>query len=181
MRERSGRAAANKAFKRFSCGSLFDSEGKYSGHLMELITSELYSSQVRRWCLQKDDFLFVYENEAAENPIKVIPLFDAKVVDTSDLEACVYRFRVDYGEDKSVFFRALTRTDLEKWTTVISVKTAVLQDRSERQLRRSRTLSLEKSTGDVSGRFYSELLQPCSSLFDLPSSRNFSVGSSHVT
>ena len=164
MRERSGRAAANKAFKRFSCGSLFDSEGKYSGHLMELITSELYSTQVRRWCLQKDDFLFVYENEAAENPVKVIPLFDAKVVDTSDLEACVYRFRIEYGEDKSVFFRALTRTDLEKWTTVISVKTAVLQDRSERQLRRSRTLSLEKSTGDVSGRFYSELLQPCSQL-----------------
>lgn len=150
MRERSGRAAANKALKRFSCGSLFDSDGKYSGHLMELITSELYSSQVRRWCVQKDDYLYVYENEAADNPIKVVPLFNAKVVDTSDFEACVYRFRIDYGETKTVFFRALTRTDLEKWTTVISVKTAVLQDRSERQLRRSRTLSSERTT-DATG------------------------------
>lgn len=163
MRERSGRAAANKAFKRFSCGSLFDSEGKYSGHLMELITSELYSSQVRRWCLQKNDYLYVYENETAEKPIKVIPLFDAKVVDTSDLEACVYRFRIDYGDNQAVFFRALTRSDLEKWTTVISVKTAVLQDRSERQLRRSRTLSLElqKSTDDITGRCPLGLCQPC--------------------
>ena len=147
-RERSGRAAANKALKRFSCGSLFDSDGKYSGHLMELITHKLYSSQVRRWCVQKDDYLYVYENEAADDPIKVVPLCNAKVVDTSDVEACVYRFRVDYGEGKSVFFRALTRTDLEKWTTVISVKTAVLLDRSERQLRRSRTFSSEKSSSE---------------------------------
>lgn len=147
-RERSGRAAANRALKRFSCGSLFDSNGKYSGHLMELITSELYSSQVRRWCVQKDDYLYVYENEAADHPIKVVPLYNAKCVDTSDFEACVYRFRIDYGDGKAVFFRALTRTDLEKWTTVISVKTAVLQDRSERQLRRSRTLSSEKSSSE---------------------------------
>ena len=147
-RERSGRAAANKALKRFSCGSLFDSDGKYSGHLMELITHELYSSQVRRWCVQKDDYLYIYENEAADDPIKVVPLCNAKVVDTSDVEACIYRFRVDYGEGKAVFFRALTRTDLEKWTTVISVKTAVLLDRSERQLRRSRTLSSEKSSSE---------------------------------
>lgn len=147
-RERSGRAAANKALKRFSCGSLFDSDGKYSGHLMELITSELYSSQVRRWCVQKDDYFYVYENEAADEPIKVVPLCNAKVVDTSDVEDCVYRFRVDYGEGKAVFFRALTRTDLEKWTTVISVKTAVLLDRSERQLRRSRTFSSEKSSSE---------------------------------
>lgn len=145
-RERSGRAAANKALKRFSCGSLFDSAGKYSGHLMELITHELYSSQVRRWCVQKDDYLYVYENEAADDPIKVVPLCNAKVVDTSDVEGCIYRFRVDYGEGKAVFFRALTRTDLEKWTTVISVKTAVLMDRSERQLRRS--LSSEKSSSE---------------------------------
>lgn len=147
-RERSGRAAANKALKRFSCGSLFDSVGKYSGHLMELITHELYSSQVRRWCVQKDDYLYVYENEAADDPIKVVPLCNAKLVDTSDVEACIYRFRVDYGEGKAVFFRALTRTDLEKWTTVISVKTAVLMDRSERQLRRSRTFSSEKSSSE---------------------------------
>ena len=147
-RERSGRAAANKALKRFSCGSLFDSDGKYSGHLMELITSKLYSSQVRRWCVQKDDYLYVYENEAADNPIKIVPLFNAKVVDTSDIEACVYRFRIDYGEGKAVFFRALTRTELEKWTTVISVKAAVLQDRTERQLRRSRTLSSEVSSSE---------------------------------
>jgi len=147
-RERSGRAAANKALKRFSCGSLFDSDGKYTGHLMELITHELYSSQVRRWCVQKDDYLYVYENEAADEPIKVIPLCNAKVLDTSDVEGCVYRFRVDYGEGKTVFFRALTRTDLEKWTTVISVKTAVLLDRSERQLRRSRTFSSEKSSSE---------------------------------
>ena len=160
MRERSGRSAANRACKRFSSGSLFDSEGKFSGHLMELIFSELYSSQVRRWCLQKDDHLFVYENEASENLIKVIPLFDAKVVDTSDLEACVYRFRIDYGDSKSVFFGALTRTDLEKWTTVISVKTAVLQDRSERQLRRSRTLSSDKSTDDLTGRFFFRMWLP---------------------
>lgn len=154
MRERSGRSAANRAYKRFSSGSLFDSEGKFSGHLMELIFSELYNSQVRRWCLQKDDHLYVYDSEASENLVKVIPLFDAKVVDTSNLEACVYRFRIDYGESKAVYFGALTRTDLEKWTTVISVKTAVLQDRSERQLRRSRTLSSDKSTDDVSGTFY---------------------------
>jgi len=147
-RERSGRAAADKALKRFSCGSLFDSVGKYSGHLMELITHELYSSQVRRWCVQKDDYLYVYENEAADDPIKVVPLCNAKLVDTSDVEACIYRFRVDYGEGKAVFFRALTRTDLEKWTTVISVKTAVLMDRSERQLRRSRTFSSEKSSSE---------------------------------
>ena len=147
-RERSGRTAANKALKRFSCGSLFDSDGKYSGHLMELITHELYSSQVRRWCVQKDDYLYVYENEAADDPVKVVPLCNAKVVDTSDVEGCVYRFRVDYGEGKAVFFRALTRTDLEKWTTVISVKTAVLLDRSERQLRRSRTFSSEKSSSE---------------------------------
>ena len=147
-RERSGRAAANKALKRFSCGSLFDSVGKYSGHLMELITHELYSSQVRRWCVQKDDYLYVYENEATDDPIKVVPLCNAKVVDTSDVEGCIYRFRVDYGEGKAVFFRALTRTDLEKWTTVISVKTAVLMDRSERQLRRSRTFSSEKSSSE---------------------------------
>ena len=147
-RERSGRAAANKALKRFSCGSLFDSNGKYSGHLMELITHELYSSQVRRWCVQKDDYLYVYENEATDDPIKVVPLCNAKVVDTSDVEGCIYRFRVDYGEGKAVFFRALTRTDLEKWTTVISVKTAVLLDRSERQLRRSRTFSSDKSSSE---------------------------------
>lgn len=147
-RERSGRAAANKALKRFSCGSLFDSDGKYSGHLMELITHELYSSQVRRWCVQKDDYLYIYENEAADEPIKVVPLSNAKVVDTSDVESCIYRFRVDYGEGEAVFFRALTRTDLEKWTTVISVKTAVLLGRSERQLRRSRTLSSEKSSSE---------------------------------
>ena len=151
MRERPGRAAANKAWKRYSCGSLFDSEGKYSGYLMEIVTSDLYSSQVRRWCLQKDDYLFVYDNEATEHAIKVIPLFDAKVVDASNYDACVYRFRIDYGESKSVFFRALTRSDLEKWTTIISVKTAVLQDRSERRLRRSRTLSLEISSHDVTG------------------------------
>ena len=160
MRERSGRTAANNAWKRYSCGSLFDSEGKYSGHLMELITSELYSSQVRRWCSQRDDYLYVYDNEAAEKPIKIIPLFNAKVVDTSDHEACVYRFRIDYGDNKAVFFRALTRGDLEKWTTVISVKTAVLQDRSERQLRRSRTLSLDINTRDITGRFY--VFQSCS-------------------
>lgn len=154
MRERSGRSAANRAYKRFSSGSLFDSEGKFSGHLMELIFSKLYSSQVRRWCLQKDDHLYVYENEASENLVKVIPLFDAKVVDTSNHEACVYRFRIDYGDSKAVYFGALTRTDLEKWTTVISVKIAVLQDRSERQLRRSRTLSSDKSNDDVSGRFF---------------------------
>ncbi|XP_078372676.1 uncharacterized protein LOC144656322 isoform X2 [Oculina patagonica] len=153
-RERSGRAAANKTLKRFSCGSLFDSDGKYSGHLMELITSELYSSQVRRWCVQKDDYLYVYENEATDNPIKVVPLFNAKVVDTSDIEACRYRFRIDYGEGNAVFFRALTRNDLEKWTTIISVKSAVLQDRSERQLRRSRTLSSEKSSSE------SEVMSP---------------------
>lgn len=147
-RERSGRAAANKALKRFSCGSLFDSDGKYSGHLMELITSELYSSQVRRWCVQKDDYLYVYENEAADNPFKIVPLFNAKVMDTSDIEASRYRFRIDYGEGNAVFFRALTRSDLEKWTTIISVKTAVLQDRTERQLRRSRTLSSEKSSSE---------------------------------
>ena len=147
-RERSSRAAANKALKRFSCGSLFDSDGKYSGHLMELITHELYSSQVRRWCVQKDDYLYIYENEAADDPIKVVPLSNAKVVDTSDVEGCIYRFRVDYAEGEAVFFRALTRTDLEKWTTVISVKTAVLLDRSERQLRRSRTFSSEKSSSE---------------------------------
>lgn len=147
-RERSGRAAANKALKRFSCGSLFDSDGKYSGHLMELITSELYSSQVRRWCVQKDDYLYVCENEAADNPFKIVPLFNAKVMDTSDIEASRYRFRIDYGEGNAVFFRALTRSDLEKWTTIISVKTAVLQDRTERQLRRSRTLSSEKSSSE---------------------------------
>ena len=161
MRERSGRSAANKAFKRFSCGSLFDSDGKYSSHLMELITSQLYSSQVRRWCVQKDDYLYIYENEAADTPIKVIPLFNAKVVDTSDIEACVYRFRIDYGEGNAVFFRPLTRNDLEKWTTVISVKTAVLQDRSERQLRRSRALSSERTT-DATGKLTNDLYS-CSS------------------
>lgn len=152
MRERSGRTPANRARKRFSCGSLFDSEGKYSGHLMEMITSELYSSQVRRWCLQKDDLLQVFENEACDKPIKTIPLFDVKVTDTSDLDACFYRFRIDYGDNQSVCFRALTRSDLEKWTTVISVKTAVLQDRSERQFRRAGMLSLQTSTNDLSGR-----------------------------
>lgn len=160
MRERSGKSAANRTWKRFSCGSLFDSEGKYSGYLMELITSALYSSQVRRWCLQKDELLQVFENEASDRPIKVIPLFDAKVLDTSDIDACVYRFRIDYGDNQSVFFRTLTRSDLEKWTTVISVKIAVLQDRSERQLRRIRSLSLEKSTDEFTGSSESDIASP---------------------
>lgn len=110
----------------------------------------LYSSQVRRWCVQKDDHLYVYENEAALDPVKVIPLFKAKVVDTSDIEACVYRFRIDFDETNCAIFQALTRTDLEKWTTVISVKIAVLQDRSERHLRRSASLSSER-TVDTAG------------------------------
>ena len=153
FRENPGRGArSSTSSKRFSCGSLFDSEGKYTGHLMELITSDFYSSQVRRWCLQSDDYLYVYEHEAADKPLKLIPLFNAKVVDRSDLEACVYRFGIEYGENNAVFFRALTRTDLEKWTTVISVKSAVLQDRCERQLRRSRTLSSETSATETPGK-----------------------------
>ncbi|KAK2557334.1 Actin filament-associated protein 1 [Acropora cervicornis] len=172
MRERSGRTAANRVWKRFSSGSLFDSEGKYSGHLMEMITSELYSSQVRRWCLQKDDLLQVFENEACDKPIKTIPLFDVKVTDTSDLDACFYRFRIDYGDNQSVFFRALTRSDLEKWTTVISVKTAVLQDRSERQFRRSRTLISQSSTNDLSESSESDVASP-----DINSSKHLAPNS----
>ncbi|PFX26118.1 uncharacterized protein LOC111329382 isoform X1 [Stylophora pistillata] len=159
MRERSGRTATNRAWKRFSCGTLFDSDGKYSGHLMEIIMNKLYRSQVRRWCVQKDNHLYVYENEAALDPVKVVPLFKAKVVDTSDIEACVYKFRIDYGEANCVFFQALTRTDLEKWTTVISVKIAVLQDRSERQLRRNNTLSSGR-TMDTAGSSECEFPSP---------------------
>lgn len=39
-----GWVVVNKVLKRFFCGSLFDSDGKYSGYLMEFIIYELYSS-----------------------------------------------------------------------------------------------------------------------------------------
>lgn len=44
MRERLGKLVVNRIWKRFFCGSLFDSEGKYFGYFMELIISVLYSS-----------------------------------------------------------------------------------------------------------------------------------------
>lgn len=52
-------------------------------------------------------------------------------MDISDVESCIYRFRVDYGEGEVVFFWVLICIDLEKWMIVILVKIVVLLGCSE--------------------------------------------------
>lgn len=46
----------------------------------------------------------MYENEVVFDFVKVIFLFKVKVVDISDIEVCVYRFRIDFDEINCVIF-----------------------------------------------------------------------------
>ena len=122
--------------RRYSSGSLFDSDGKFSSFLMELSANDKCKSQVRRWCVLKDDFMLVYDFENSGKPRKIIPLENAKVTKQADYDNNTFLLNIAYSEDEQVNFRAMSRTDLEKWATVISVKNAVIRSRSERDLRR---------------------------------------------
>ena len=124
------------AERRFSCGSLFDSDGKFSSFLMELNANDKCRSQVRRWCVLRDDYMLVYDFEGASEPRKMIPLENATLTKEVDYENGLYLLNILYSGDKQANFRAISRTDLEKWSTVISVKNAVIKSRSERDLRR---------------------------------------------
>ncbi|XP_031563584.1 uncharacterized protein LOC116299089 isoform X2 [Actinia tenebrosa] len=122
--------------RRFSCGSLFDSEGKYSGYLVELVTRPLCRSEVRRWCVVRDDCFFVYEQPRVETPRKIIQLKHVELINEGKMNENKFVFRLDYGADESAVFKAMSRTDFEKWITAITVKLAVLKSRIQRQEQR---------------------------------------------
>ncbi|EDO35142.1 predicted protein [Nematostella vectensis] len=145
-------SAARDIERRFSCGSLFDSEGKYSGYLVEQTSTALCRSQVRRWCVVHDEQMYLFDQPRSETPRKVIPIISAKLVNQSRLEEGVFVFMLEYEGDKCVELRAASRSDLEKWITAISVKIEVLKARVQRRARRSGVIDEEAEITTASAR-----------------------------
>lgn len=140
--------------RRFSCGSLFDSEGKYSGYLVELVTRPLCRSEVRRWCVVRDDCFYVFDQPRVETPRKLIQLRHVNLINEGNVKENKFIFRLDYGGDESAVFKAMSRTDFEKWITAISVKLNVLKSRIERQERRRGCVIDEDEEFDPTGKLY---------------------------
>jgi len=119
--------------RRFSCGSLFDSGGKFSGYLVELVTRPLCRSEVRRWCELSDDSLYVYDQPKMDSYRKLIPIKNLELVNESNFDDNKFMLKLRSEEEGSHVFKMANRNDFEKWVAALTVKINVLKTRRHRK------------------------------------------------
>lgn len=118
--------------RRYSCGSLFDNDGKFSGYLVELVTRPLCRSEVRRWCVLCDQSLLVYDQPRMGTCRKQIPLNNIEIINESNFEENKFVVKLKYDDEGTVVFKMANRSEFEKWVAALSVKINVLKSRQKR-------------------------------------------------
>lgn len=119
--------------RRYSCGSLFDNDGKFSGYLVELVTRPLCRSEVRRWCVLSDDSLFIYDQPRMDTYRKQIPINNLELVNESNFIENKFVLKLRSEGVGSHVFKMSSRAEFEKWVAALSVKINVLKSRRERR------------------------------------------------
>lgn len=117
--------------RRFSCGSLFDSGGRCSGYLVELVTRPLCRSEVRRWCVLSDDSLYIYDQPKMDTYRSIIPIKNLELLNESNFEENKFVLKLRSEEAGSHVFKMANRNDFEKWIAALTVKINVLKSRRQ--------------------------------------------------
>ena len=120
----------DKAEERNSIGYfLLNSEGKFGGYLTEVRNNALCRSEVRKWCVVKDDKFSTFDEKHSKSPSMVIDLNqDVQLLDLSHVNPNSFEIRVT--SDVVHVYRA--GDDFQKWVTVLALAIDMCQKRDQK-------------------------------------------------
>lgn len=122
----------DKAEDRNSIGYfLLNSEGKFGGYLTEVRNNALCRSEVRKWCVVKDDKFSTFDEKHSKSPSMVIDLNqDVQLLDLSHVNPSSFEIRVTSGVVQCHVYRAAD--DFQKWVTVLALAIDMCQKRDQK-------------------------------------------------
>ena len=141
----------NKPVKKNSKGSMEDQlvppgnrdTIKHTGYMFEVISSQLSTTKVRRWCVLTKSFLEVYTNKTDKNPVKGIVIDQFMLVPATEESKGKKTIQLK-SENELHSFVAHTEKEYDKWFSVLRKAT-----KKRSRMNSESAKSALKSTGDT--------------------------------
>ena len=104
-----------------------ESGNKISGVLSVVMVDGKLVKPKKRFCLIRDGKFCIAKRSKPQKFIKTIELSKVAILDECDIERNIYRFRLDFGRDKSMALTAVDHKTADSWMVAISM--AILLER----------------------------------------------------
>lgn len=104
-----------------------ESGNKISGVLSVVMVDGKLVKPKKRFCLIRDGKFCIAKRSKPQKFIKTIELSKIAILDECDLERNIFRFRLDFGRDKSMALTAVDHKTADSWMVAISM--AILLER----------------------------------------------------
>lgn len=98
-----------------------ESGNKISGILTITLINEKVVKPKKRFCLIRDGHFCIAKRSKPQKFIKTIDLSKVAILDESDIDKEVFRFRLDFGVEECMAFQAADRKTADNWMVAISM------------------------------------------------------------